>query len=343
MRGRRVAAGMAVATMALAVVASASAATSVLPASTGPLPAAAPPPPKLGAGVIAPGVSIDGVAVGGLTRVPATEAVLRQRVVPKRRPLVLTFRGRRVGIDPVRAGYRADVAYAVKVALLYGHKRPAQRIDIPLRETVNRAKVRAILAQRAEKLDIAARDASLSFKGDVPVVRAPRLGIAVDRKKAASLVARALLSRSASTYALPATRTAPSVTSIGTVLVINRETLQLKLYRGSKRLQTYPVATGMAAYPTPTGLFSIIQKQVDPTWTPPDSRWAAGLGPVPPGVGNPLGTRWMGISAPGIGIHGTPVPSSVGTHASHGCIRMYIHDAENLFGRIEVGTPVLIV
>jgi len=184
---------------------------------------------------------------------------------------------------------------------------------------------------------------SLSFKGDSPVVRAPRLGIAVDQGKAADVVAGALLNRRASTYPLPVTRTAPQVTSVGTVIVINRETLKLRLYRGSTRLQTYPVATGMSAYPTPTGLFSIIQKQVDPTWTPPDSRWAAGLGPVPPGVGNPLGTRWMGISSPGIGIHGTPVPSSIGTHASHGCIRMYIHDAESLFGRIDVGTPVLIV
>ena len=340
MRARRVAAAMAVATVALAVVASASGATSPLPPATGPLPAAAPPPPKLGAGVIAPGVSIDGVAVGGLTRVPATEAVLSQRVAPKRRPLVLTFRGRRISIDPVRAGYQADVAYAVKVALLYGHKRPAQRIDIPLRETVSQAKVRAILAQRAKGLDVAARDASLGFEGDVPVVRAPRLGIAVDRGKAADLVTGALLNRRASTYALPVTRTAPQVTSVGTVVVINRETLQLKLYRGSKRLQTYPVATGMSAYPTrPASSRSSRSRWIrpgprrTPAGRPASARcrrgWAtrsgrAGWGSFLAGHRHPRDAR-------------SRAPS--GTHASHGCIRMYIHDAENLFGRIDVGTP----
>jgi lipoprotein-anchoring transpeptidase ErfK/SrfK len=64
---------------------------------------------------------------------------------------------------------------------------------------------------------------------------------------------------------------------------------------------------------------------------------------VPPGVSNPLGTRWMGTSAPAIGIHGTPLPGSIGSAASHGCIRMRIPDAEYLYDRVEIGTPVIIV
>ena len=105
----------------------------------------------------------------------------------------------------------------------------------------------------------------------------------------------------------------------------------------------FRIAVGQTAYPTPPGLLRIVTKQVDPTWYPPDSAWAAGLGPVDPGAGNPLGTRWMGLSAFGIGIHGTPEPWTVGHQASHGCIRMAIPDAEALFDRVEVGTPVLIV
>ena len=109
-----------------------------------------------------------------------------------------------------------------------------------------------------------------------------------------------------------------------------------------KRIRSYPIAIGQSAYPTPTGNYSVVNKQVNPTWFPPDSPWAAGLGPVPPGPGNPLGTRWIGTSAPGIGMHGTPNSSSIGSMASHGCIRMYISDDENLYPRVEVGTRVFI-
>ena len=117
----------------------------------------------------------------------------------------------------------------------------------------------------------------------------------------------------------------------------------LYFYRDGELAKTYPVAVGMAAYPSPTGSFRIISKVVDPAWTPPHSPWAAGMSPAPPGPGNPLGTRWMGLDSPGVGIHGTYASSSIGTHASHGCIRMYLHDAEQLFDRVYVGTPVEIV
>ena len=87
------------------------------------------------------------------------------------------------------------------------------------------------------------------------------------------------------------------------------------------------------------GRFEIIEKQLNPWWYPPNSAWAAGEKPVPPGPGNPLGTRWMGLSAPGVGLHGTPDAASVGYSASHGCIRMRIPDAEWLFVHVRVGTP----
>lgn len=114
-------------------------------------------------------------------------------------------------------------------------------------------------------------------------------------------------------------------------------------YRDGELRKIYSVAVGMPAYPTPTGSFHIISKVVDPTWTPPDSDWAQGMEPVGPGPGNPLGTRWMGIDSPSVGIHGTYTSSSVGTAASHGCIRMYLKEAEELFGLVFIGTPVEIV
>ena len=118
----------------------------------------------------------------------------------------------------------------------------------------------------------------------------------------------------------------------------------LKLYDGTKLLRTFPVATGQAIYPTPAGVWRIADKQRAPWWYPPTyDAWAKGLKPVPPGPGNPLGTRWMGLNAAGVGIHGTDADTSIGYSASHGCIRMHVPDAEWLFERVHVGTPVVIL
>jgi L,D-transpeptidase catalytic domain/Putative peptidoglycan binding domain len=118
---------------------------------------------------------------------------------------------------------------------------------------------------------------------------------------------------------------------------------KIYFYDEGKLVKTYGVAVGQPRYPTPTGHYRIISKVYHPTWSPPPSPWASGLEPVPPGPDNPLGTRWMGLSAPHVGIHGTPSDWSIGTAASHGCIRMHIPEAEQLFELVYVGTPVDIV
>ncbi|MBC7643938.1 MAG: murein L,D-transpeptidase, partial [Thermoleophilia bacterium] len=127
-------------------------------------------------------------------------------------------------------------------------------------------------------------------------------------------------------------------------IIINQATHTLTLLKIGKVFKTYHVAVGQAKYPTPFGLFQIVNKAVNPTWTPPkDSPWAKGAKAIPPGPHNPLGTRWMGISVPNVGIHGTDNPASIGFSVSHGCIRMAIPDIEDLFGRVQVGTSVEIV
>jgi lipoprotein-anchoring transpeptidase ErfK/SrfK len=129
----------------------------------------------------------------------------------------------------------------------------------------------------------------------------------------------------------------------GSIVVIRRGSNRLYLYDGATHVRTFTVATGLPEYPTPLGTFEIIVKERNPTWNPPDSDWAQGAEPIPPGPGNPLGTRWMGISSPAVGIHGTPDAASLGYSRSHGCIRMAISEAEWLFEQVEVGTPVYIV
>ena len=127
-------------------------------------------------------------------------------------------------------------------------------------------------------------------------------------------------------------------------IVVDIGDLHLYLYRDGKLVKSYSVATGQPAYPTPTGTYSIVTMTKDPTWLPPNSDWAKNAQPIPPGTENPLGTRWMGTSASGVGIHGVPPSedSSIGTYASHGCIRMHNWDAVDLFDRIVIGMPVII-
>jgi lipoprotein-anchoring transpeptidase ErfK/SrfK len=125
--------------------------------------------------------------------------------------------------------------------------------------------------------------------------------------------------------------------------VIRRGSNRLYFYDGIKLARVFNVATGQSAYPTPLGRFDIKVKWRDPWWYPPPSDWAKDKDPVPPGPGNPLGTRWMGLSAPYVGIHGTPDAASIGYSVSHGCIRMLISQVEWLFEQVEIGTPVFIV
>jgi lipoprotein-anchoring transpeptidase ErfK/SrfK len=162
-------------------------------------------------------------------------------------------------------------------------------------------------------------------------------------------MARAIANRLGSTVRRPLPlafrELKPTVTKagFGYVIVIQRGANVLTLYNGENTVRTFGVATGSAQYPSPAGTWSIVDKQLNPWWRPPDSEWAKDAKPIPPGPGNPLGTRWMGLSAAAVGIHGTPDAASIGYSASHGCIRMRVPEAEWLFEQVDIGTPVVIV
>ncbi len=293
-------------------------------------------------GIIAEGVSIDGVAVGGLTRQRAVAKVLRKRVAPRRRVLPLQFGSRRFRLDPVAVGYKADVRYAVRSAYTFGHSQPLRAsMDVPLRHSINQARLRAVLRAKGARLEVDPVDAAISFSGSTPAVRKARFGARLKLRAAQRIVARAIVSRNKNIYKLPSERVRPARTTHPPAILIERGRFRLTLFKAGQR-RSFTVAVGQPAYPTPVGNFRIILKQRNPTWFPPDSPWAAGIGPVAPGPANPLGTRWMGTSATAIGIHGTPTPSSLGTRASHGCIRMSIPEAEWLYDQIDYGTSVVI-
>lgn len=133
-----------------------------------------------------------------------------------------------------------------------------------------------------------------------------------------------------------------TLTALSGRIVVDLSELSLRFYSAGKLLSTYRVATGQSAYPTPTGTYAVIRMIVNPTWYPPNSEWAKDAEPIPPGIENPLGTRWIGTSAPDVGIHGTPDDASIGTYASHGCIRMHIPDVEELYDQVALGMTVVI-
>jgi lipoprotein-anchoring transpeptidase ErfK/SrfK len=300
--------------------------------------------PPLAPEQIAPGVKIAGVDVGGLGRADARAQVLRTHVAPRLKPVVVVHRGKRIAIRPASVGYAADIDYALTGALLFGRSRevPAEGVNVPLRQSVDASRLKRVLVARVARFDVAPRDAAFSLRGATPVVREARPGIELNVPRSVRILRTGLVKRTRSTFKLPVRRTRADITTLAPAIIIDRGNFRLTLWKHRGKSQVYPIAVGTSSHPTPAGNFEVIQKQVNPTWFPPSSPWAAGLGPVPPGPGNPLGTRWIGTSAPAIGIHGTPVPSSIGTRASHGCIRMYIRDVERLYPQVDYGTRVYI-
>jgi lipoprotein-anchoring transpeptidase ErfK/SrfK len=285
---------------------------------------------------IAAGVTVGGVAVGGMTPADAYTAV---RNVFER-PLVLVVGKHRFQVAPESLG---TVAYALKAVNRATTAAPGTAVHLDV--TVSRRKVVAYVAGLAHRLDRPAVDSQLSLRNLKPWISQSRKGLSLRQKPAVRAILAALTANRRSPIRLRQTVIAPKVTrsSFGPVIVIRRSSNHLYLYHGMQYWRLFAVATGQNTYPTPLGRFQIVVKWRNPWWYPPNSPWAAGQKPIPPGPNNPLGTRWMGLSAPGVGIHGTPNDASIGYSVSHGCIRMHIPDAEWLFVRVRIGTPVYIV
>ena len=219
--------------------------------------------------------------------------------------------------------------------------------NIEVRVEADRSQIRDYVLALDERFGKPAKDAELVGyserpPGDQQIQLGPRAYGAATMRRA---IARTLERRIRPRLPLVMKPLRPTISraKFGPVIVIHRGLNRLELFNGTRRVRTFRVATGQAQYPTPTGLWHIVDMQRNPWWRPPDSDWAKGLKPIPPGPGNPLGTRWMGLAAPGVGIHGTPDAASIGYSASHGCIRMLISDATWLFDHVRIGTPVLIV
>jgi hypothetical protein len=314
------------------------------PTTTAPPPTTAPPTttfaPVVPAGpkLIQPGVTIGGLLVGGLTGTEA-RGLVEQRF---ERPMTLVAaEGDKLHVTPQELGAAAYVGKAVKLALRVRQ----EGYQVPLRVDVARGKLGRYLAGLAGETDKEPVDASLTLNHFTPVVHSSKPGRRLKQVIALQRLSLAIRKHERS-FALPYQELRPTVTEddLGKAIVIKRDSKMLLFYDGTKLKRSFRIATGQSSYPTPIGDFEIVTMQRNPWWVPPEgSEWAADAKPIPPGPGNPLGTRWRGISAPYVGIHGTPDAASIGYSASHGCIRMLIPQVEWLFERVDVGTPVFIV
>jgi lipoprotein-anchoring transpeptidase ErfK/SrfK len=281
--------------------------------------------------------------VGGLAYGPAYSAVSAEF----RTPLALRLGDKALSVSPWKLGARPFIGPAVSRAL---QAKPGTAVKMVV--DVKGQKVADYVDGLRKHYDRAVADAYVVLRALKPVVVPEVQGNAVRRTAAINAIVLALQRTQRGPVDVPAQVTEPQVkaSSFGPIIVIRRDTKWLYLYKQvttAKQVtfwRRFEVATGQPIYPTPIGSFKIVVMERDPWWyPPPDAPWAKGATPIPPGPGNPLGTRWMGLSAPGVGIHGTPDPASLGYSASHGCVRMFIPSAEWLFDHVQVGTPVIIV
>ena len=282
------------------------------------------------------GVRVAGVRVGGLRTSEAVTAVHDAFA----RPLAVVVDRTKLDLDPMKfASVYIETAVARARVSTAG-------TNVDLVVAVRGAPLRAWVASVEKRFARTPVDATLKLKHGKPFLTKDKAGRRLDTTRLTERIVAALRGNTRLPVRVRTKPVAPKV-SVGTyakVIVINRSINRLFLYNGNKLFRTFPVATGQAIYPTPRGTWHIVVKYRNPWWYPPtSSSWAHGLKPVPPGPDNPLGTRWMGLDAPGVGIHGTDAPSSIGYSASHGCVRMQVPDAEWLFDHVDIGTTVFVL
>jgi lipoprotein-anchoring transpeptidase ErfK/SrfK len=299
---------------------------------------------------IAPGTRVGGVDVGGLTVADAATALRDTFSAAYSLPVHVTVAKRRFTVYPGQVGFRFDQLATARQALAAG--RAGRAVRVPLVTAVDATR----LAQRVAAIDAAttipARSATIRIglrrmrihpsKPGRSLV-APVLARRLSRTLESASRARAIGAHRSVVH--PAVRTRDLRSGrYGTIVTVDQRHFRLRLFKRGRFVKSYGVAVGQPAYPTPNGLFSITNKAVNPTWNVPDSPWAGALRneTVPGGSAqNPLKARWMGI-VNGVGIHGTAESGSIGSRASHGCVRMRVPDVIDLYPRVPIGTPVLI-
>ena len=312
---------------------------------------------------IGDGVRIGGVDVSGLTPEQA-RARLRTAVLdPLSRPVVVRALGKRYRLTPEQAAVTVDVDGSVRAALersregnmlvrtWRGIRGEPLDAEVELDVDYSKRAIRRLVERVANNVDEPAVDASVDLENGDVAPQESKEGRRLLAKKLKRQVRKRLLDvgddktvRARTQVVKPKVTTAELAEKYPAVLVVNRGAFQMTLYKELKQVKTYSVAIGAVGFDTPAGLYHIQNKAVNPAWSVPNSDWAGDLaGTVVPGgvPENPLKARWLGIYD-GAGIHGTDATGSIGTAASHGCIRMLIPEVIELYDQGPVGAPIYI-
>ena len=311
---------------------------------------------------IAEGVTVAHVDVGGLTPAEARERVRQELLAPLQEPIVIRHEGERWKLTAEQAGINADVNGMVRRAVNRSQEGNAlQRAwreatggevdaSIPAAVSYDEAAVRDMVAKVAGEVDREPQDAELTFTATSLGEVEGQDGVELKTKALERRIHRAIDRPTAPRRIKARTRTVkPEITTEElaeqnpVVLTVDRSNFQLRLWKNLELVKTYGIAVGQVGMDTPAGLYHIQNKAVDPAWTVPNSDWAGDLAGqvIPPGPDNPLKARWMGIYD-GAGIHGTDARDSIGSAASHGCVRMLVEDVIELYDQVPVGAPIYI-
>jgi lipoprotein-anchoring transpeptidase ErfK/SrfK len=314
--------------------------------------------------LITRGVTVAGIDVGGLRAAAARERVAAELHAARDRVIVVRYRGMRFTLTGARAHLTANVDAATAAAVRAGRggwflgrtvngllgDRVATQIAMPF--TYSHQVVHAFVAHVQRVIDRPARDASVSIGSGQLVTVASASGAVINAAALRSEIDRALqASAPRTTIRAPVHELRPRVSTdmlaarFPTYIVVDRPQFTLRFYQRLRLAHTYSIAVGRSGLETPAGLHHVLDKQVNPSWHVPHSAWAGSLAGkvIPPGPGDPLVARWMAIDDLGDGIHGTDEPSSIGSAASHGCIRMLVPDVIQLYSLTPLGTPVYVV
>jgi lipoprotein-anchoring transpeptidase ErfK/SrfK len=312
---------------------------------------------------IGKGVRVGGISLQGLTAAQAHAKLDRLILQPLERPIVVHHDRSTWQLGAREAHIAVDVEAIVDNAMARSREGDivsrtvrnltGKSLDADLQPTVryeDRAVIR-MLDKIRKAIDRKPVSATAKLSADGLSTTDSRTGLAVRATTLHREIRRAIVSTTADrTFVAHTRKLRPKVTNadlkdkFGTAIVVNRNAFRLTLYKRLKPAKTYSIAVGQIGLETPAGLYHIQNKAVNPAWSVPNSSWAGSLaGQVIPGgaANNPLKARWMGIFD-GAGIHGTDAIGSIGTAASHGCIRMRIPDVIELYDEVPVGAPVYI-
>jgi lipoprotein-anchoring transpeptidase ErfK/SrfK len=312
---------------------------------------------------IADGMRIGGVDIGGLSANDARALLQRELVAPLERPVVVRSAGERFRLTAKEARIQVNAGELVQQAV--DESREGSFLSRAFRD-ITGGKVDRQVAPRIEyskkavqrlvdRVRVAvsrpAEDAAVDISTTRVDVKESQTGRSINARALREKVTAALVDvradrslRAPLTRVQPKTTTAELAKKYPAIITVDRGNFRLRLFKKLKLQKTYRIAVGQAGLETPAGEYAIQNMAVNPSWHVPNSDWAGDLAGkvIPPGPENPIKARWMGIYD-GAGIHGTSAVNSIGTNASHGCIRMLIPDVEELYDQVKVGTPVYIV